>query len=326
MKCQISDHATLVSHEHPIKDCQERHESNLSDVRPSACPLDDMKSLQLMSTLPALFEAIDAVLGNKRPTLKPQKSATMIEIPNTLKRQRHIEDEPQKKLKINAGLSTRLSRIEIDSPKLRRQSILQNRIKKLESEWSIPQQTAETKWMERKHELEKNLQLIRHPPQDSYDDVKTLVNAIWDCAQWLCEGDFAHLGLFVQDWKTCHEQFSIAARFVTLVEDMKQFIRSPPHLTHNIQSDSIALSSLLGSKRALYGDLLQSHGRVWRQRGFPVDDIMEVIQQFQLIIANLVWGHLTQVKQHMHSFSQDLTHWDKVTHLIVAPRRTLGCH
>ncbi|KAI9008287.1 hypothetical protein BC832DRAFT_417803 [Gaertneriomyces semiglobifer] len=155
----------------------------------------------------------------------------------------------------------------------------------------LPVERVQASWNDKRKELEHNLTLLANgAPSDSYADLKSVTEKIVHAARWMSAGNLDELGDLVPAWRLMETNVENVAHFVRVVEDMKGSVTATVQLQSELPADLEILKQKLDEKAELWGDVLKDDLQPWRQLGFPVDDVKDVVDAAAAWICGLPWG------------------------------------
>ncbi|KAI8900645.1 hypothetical protein BC833DRAFT_580872 [Globomyces pollinis-pini] len=283
----------------------------------------------------ALLIALESLVEKTKLNIQPDLS--IIQLP-TRKRKHSFSDQPRKSQNIGQLSSRFAKNVTIHSSSFHDNQLLSNdqnmtdysqlinvtdwnhlavnlpdslksHILKMKHLSSLTMDQVMVEWDNRKSQLISNINLINTMPNDSYDDLKIIVENIMESAHWLCGNGFDELKYVVQEWKYSEHKLSNIIRFIRIIEDMKS--NEIPKLTRDLFIDIETIHSFIQSKQVLFGDMLRENCLAWRVLGFPVDDIGTVLQGYSDKVYRLVWDHLSNVNDAIGSLEESFISWEK---------------
>nr|KAJ3421627.1 hypothetical protein HK105_002892 [Polyrhizophydium stewartii] len=139
-------------------------------------------------------------------------------------------------------------------------------------------------------------------PNDSYDDVKLIMQNVLNTARWLTNNDTDQLRHLVPSWHLAEHKLNNILRYIEIVEDIKQTIANPGFVpSGSLSHDCNALAAFIKAKRDVYGDTLRQEALPWRVLGFPVDELDPIFASFGSLAYRLVWYQMQRVRAEIGS-------------------------
>ncbi|KAL2918800.1 hypothetical protein HK105_201634 [Polyrhizophydium stewartii] len=158
-------------------------------------------------------------------------------------------------------------------------------------------------WLEKRREIESNIAMLwQSLPNDSYDDVKLIMQNVLNTARWLTNNDTDQLRHLVPSWHLAEHKLNNILRYIEIVEDIKQTIANPGFVpSGSLSHDCNALAAFIKAKRDVYGDTLRQEALPWRVLGFPVDELDPIFASFGSLAYRLVWYQMQRVRAEIGS-------------------------
>ncbi|KAJ3294212.1 hypothetical protein HK104_003850 [Borealophlyctis nickersoniae] len=152
----------------------------------------------------------------------------------------------------------------------------------------------QAEWDGKRRELEHNLALLSSGMRnDSYEDIRAIIQKIMNTAGWLSGGNMDQLGELIPIWKMLEQCIENVVQYIRVVEDMKSTVASSFHLTGVLESDLGRMRECLDTKRQLYDNVMD--GEQWRSLGLPVDEIQPQMAAFASWMYGLPWGYFMEL-------------------------------
>ncbi|KAF9405586.1 hypothetical protein BGZ94_003461 [Podila epigama] len=124
------------------------------------------------------------------------------------------------------------------------------------------------------------------PEFATYGPIQQRVDAVLECAQWLCGAEF-EMGInrICPQWLAHEQSIEQLVHYVQVVESMRETVSGRFQHPQELSEDLARCQEVVDYQRTLFGETLRNHGLEWRALGLP--PMEGLIQQTQDWILNM---------------------------------------